>query len=66
VPASVNEAVLSGSGGGESGENLDCSMPKSFEGVIERCSLNLEGFFQGEGVEAIPLGSETVGGEGRG
>jgi len=64
VPASVNEAVLSGCGGGESGENLDCSIPKPFEGVIERCSLNLEGFFQGEDVEAMPLGGGVVGGEG--
>lgn len=67
-PASVNEAVLRGCEGGESGENLDCSMPKLFGGeiAIERCSLNLEGFCQGEDVEAMPLGGGVVSGKGEG
>ena len=60
VPARVSEAVLSGCRGGESIENLDRSTPKSFGGEIERCSLNLEGFRQGEDVEAMPLGSGVV------
>lgn len=55
VLASVNEADLSGCRGGESGENLDCSTPNLSGGEIERCSLNLEGFCQGEDVEAMPL-----------
>lgn len=63
-PASVREAVLSGCGGGESGENLDCSIPKLSGGEIERCSLNLEGFCQGEDVEAMPLEGGVVSGEG--
>ena len=66
VPARVNEAVLSGNIGGESGENLDCSMKELSGGEIERCSLNLEGFWRGEDVEAIPLEGEIVGGEGWG
>ena len=64
VPARVNEAVLRGCGGGESGENLDCLMAKLFGGEIERCSLNLEGFCQGEDVEAMPLEGEIVGSKG--
>jgi len=66
VPARVNEAVLSGNIGGESGENLDCSMKELSGGEIERCSLNLEGFCRGEDVEAIPLEGEIVGDEGWG
>ena len=65
-PASVNEAVLRGCGGGESGENLDCSMPMLFGGEIERCSLNLEGFCQGEDAEAMPLEGGVVSGKGEG
>jgi hypothetical protein len=64
VPANVNEAVLSGWAGGESGENLDRSMVKLSEGEIERCSLNLEGFCQGEEVEVMPLGGGVVSEEG--
>lgn len=64
VPASVNEAVLSGCRGGESGENLDCPMKKLSGGEIERCSLNLEGFCQGEDVEDMPLGVGVVSDEG--
>lgn len=61
VPASVNEAVLSGCGGGESGENLDCSIAELFEGgEIERCSLNLEGFCQGEDAEAMPRAESSA------
>ena len=60
MPASVNEAVLGGRGGEESRENLDRSTAKPSEGEIERCSLNLEGFCQGEDVEAMPLEGVVV------
>jgi hypothetical protein len=35
-------------------------MPKLSEGEIERCSLNLEGFCQGEGVEVMALEGGVV------
>ena len=64
VPARVNEAVLSGWAGGESGENLDCSTLRMSGGEIERCSLNLEGFCQGDDVEAMPVEGGIVSNEG--
>jgi hypothetical protein len=39
-------------------------MSKLSEGEIERCSLNLEGFCQGEDVEVIPLEGWIVRNEG--